>query len=250
MQSEYINKIIEIGKKGSCTSENLSYFLPNLPHIANLRGLLSIEQINRALGNNTSSGISHSASLFINFVKGCHLIEMKCGGFGSTSATHQMILRLHDNNITKDLYNWIALNGGNYFIESNITFEESQRKEKVAAENRKKILENDQKIHLEAVARKKHNQDLHTLKSNKSQKLYKDLKERFHKMDDKELLTNFNREVGKTGWTSSRAMFLAAIREEFENRAYDYSAIGNKKRLSFAKKVELIDEKIVEIKNG
>ncbi len=35
MNTEYINKIIGIGQKGTCTDQELSYFLPNLPDIAN-----------------------------------------------------------------------------------------------------------------------------------------------------------------------------------------------------------------------
>ena len=35
MNTEYINKILEIGKRGTCTDHELSYFLPNLPDVAN-----------------------------------------------------------------------------------------------------------------------------------------------------------------------------------------------------------------------
>lgn len=72
---------------------------------------------------------------------------------------------------------------------------------------------------------------------------YKKFKERFKKMNDKQLLLAFNNEVGNSGWTSSRASYIAALHEEFENRGYDYSAIGNKGSLAFNKKVRLVDKK-------
>lgn len=69
--------------------------------------------------------------------------------------------------------------------------------------------------------------------------------EYFKGMSDRKLIDAFNREVGNSGWTSSRASYLAALGEEFENRNYDYSDIGDTGRLSFKNKVKLIFNKII-----
>lgn len=76
-------------------------------------------------------------------------------------------------------------------------------------------------------------------------KLYQKYKKRFEKMNDEELINSFNREVRNTGWTSSRACYLSALHEEFENRDFDYSTIGKKDSLSFRKKVKLFNKKLV-----
>ena len=49
-------------------------------------------------------------------------------------------------------------------------------------------------------------------------KNYIEYKERFKSMTDGQLMDAFNREVGNSGWTSSRASYLVALREEFEKR--------------------------------
>jgi len=66
-----------------------------------------------------------------------------------------------------------------------------------------------------------------------------DYKERFESMTNEELVKAFNQEVGNSGWTSSRAKYLTALREEFINRNIDLSAIGNEQGLSYAKKIRL-----------
>ena len=74
---------------------------------------------------------------------------------------------------------------------------------------------------------------------------YQEFQERFRGMSDEQLIGAFNGDVGNPGWVSARASFHAALREEFEKREYDYSAIGDKGGLSWNKKVRLIDKKIV-----
>ena len=64
-------------------------------------------------------------------------------------------------------------------------------------------------------------------------------------MNDEQLVDAFNREVGNSGWTGSRASYLSALHEEFENRNYDYSAIGGKGSLSLKKKVRVTGNKIL-----
>lgn len=50
------------------------------------------------------------------------------------------------------------------------------------------------------------------------EKTYQEFKKRFNDMSDDELIGAFNREVGKPGWTGSRATYLSLMNEEFEKR--------------------------------
>lgn len=61
---------------------------------------------------------------------------------------------------------------------------------------------------------------------------------------DEELIVRFNREVGCSGWVSTRGRYLAELHDEFEKR-FDYSAIGDTSSLSFARKIKLVGKKIV-----
>ena len=65
-------------------------------------------------------------------------------------------------------------------------------------------------------------------------------------MSDEQLIDLFNKDVGNTGWVGARARFCSALHEEFENRGFDFSAIGNKNILSFANKITLIGKKIIK----
>ncbi len=73
---------------------------------------------------------------------------------------------------------------------------------------------------------------------------YEEYLEKFKKMDDKQLIDSFNREVGNPGWTNSRANYLSALHQEFNDRGYDYSDIGGVGSLSIKNKIELLDKKI------
>lgn len=180
MNTEYINKIVEIGKNGSCTDQDLSYFLQNLPDVGNreLRDSLrrdykiSTEHITRreflaidpkTIKQSPTSDQTKTASFLIDFIKGCHLVEIKHGGFGSTTNVFNLFESLIEIDLDKaiNLYNWIASNGGNYYIKSGVTFEESKRKEQYAEKNRVEILLNDQKIHSEALERKRNKMQEH-----------------------------------------------------------------------------------------
>jgi hypothetical protein len=77
------------------------------------------------------------------------------------------------------------------------------------------------------------------------EKTYKEFQERFTAMSDEELVEAFNREVGNPGWTSSRATYLALLREEFEKRKFDHSAVTGSGGLSLKQKVKLVDGKLV-----
>ncbi len=83
------------------------------------------------------------------------------------------------------------------------------------------------------------------MENDEIRKYFRDCREHFKGMSDEQLIIAFNREVGNSGWTCTRALYLSAIHEEFETRQYDYSIIGNKEGLSFLKKIKLIGKKIV-----
>ena len=63
-------------------------------------------------------------------------------------------------------------------------------------------------------------------------------------MDDQQLVDSFNCEVGNPGWTSSRANYLSALHQEFNDRGYDYSDIGDSGSLSIKNRIGLLDNKI------
>lgn len=66
-------------------------------------------------------------------------------------------------------------------------------------------------------------------------------------LTDIELIDKFNQEVETEGWGTARASYLAAIHQEFNNRGFDYSEIGNEHELSFKNKIELIGKVIFKV---
>ena len=76
---------------------------------------------------------------------------------------------------------------------------------------------------------------------------YEDYKRRMENYSDEELIEAFNSQVGNPGSGSAKVDFLSAIHDEFKERGYDYSAVGNEEELSFARKVKLIGKKIVPL---
>ena len=79
------------------------------------------------------------------------------------------------------------------------------------------------------------------------QKKYIEYQNHFSRLSNDELLDAFNKEVGNNGWTSSRALYLAALHDEFRNRKFDYSAIGNEVSLSLKKKTKFSKENPLKI---
>ena len=67
----------------------------------------------------------------------------------------------------------------------------------------------------------------------------------FKEKPDQEIVDLFNGEVGKPGWCSSRASYIAALHHEFERRNFDFSNIGRGGRLSFRSKIKLDGKTIV-----
>lgn len=57
-----------------------------------------------------------------------------------------------------------------------------------------------------------------TLTLSDPQKNYEEYKVRFANMSDEQLKDTFNDNLGKPGWVGSRAMFSAALCDEFEKR--------------------------------
>jgi len=49
----------------------------------------------------------------------------------------------------------------------------------------------------------------------------------FQKMNNHALIMRYNQELGNSGWTSSRAVFLNALQAEFKERGIDCKAISN-----------------------
>lgn len=59
-----------------------------------------------------------------------------------------------------------------------------------------------------------------------------------------ELVAKFNQEVGNTSWTSTRSAYLEALRNTFEQRGIDYSAVGDKNGFSLKQEVFLKETKL------
>lgn len=72
-------------------------------------------------------------------------------------------------------------------------------------------------------------------------------KNKFSKMTDIDIIEVFNTQVGNTGWTTSRGIYLSCLKTEMCSRPFDLSAIYNGE-LSFKKKIKLMGNKIVVIK--
>ena len=73
---------------------------------------------------------------------------------------------------------------------------------------------------------------------------YEEYLSKFKEMDDSQLIEAFNKQVGNPGWTTSRGSYLKALHQEFADRNYDYSDIGDAGSLSFKNKIKLVDKKI------
>lgn len=74
-----------------------------------------------------------------------------------------------------------------------------------------------------------------------SKEMYEGFRQHMRQYDDQELIEVFNQEVGKQGWGTARASYMAAIHAEWTARGFDYSMIGDARHLSFRHKVRLED---------
>lgn len=62
-----------------------------------------------------------------------------------------------------------------------------------------------------------------------------------------ELIEMFNNSIGIYAYGIPRSAYLSAIKKQFILRNIDFSTIGNKTTLSFARKVKLINSKLIPI---
>lgn len=70
--------------------------------------------------------------------------------------------------------------------------------------------------------------------------------EELARLSDEALVARFNQEVDNPGWVSARAYFLEALRNQFENRAIDYSIVRNESGgFNLNAKVVLKDGKLI-----
>lgn len=76
-------------------------------------------------------------------------------------------------------------------------------------------------------------------------KLKIEFKEKLKSMTDAQIIDSFNHEVGNFRWTGEKASFHEALHEEFDNRGFDYSAIGTKGSLSFRKRIKLFERRVL-----
>lgn len=74
-----------------------------------------------------------------------------------------------------------------------------------------------------------------------AKEIYDGFLQRMRQYDDQELIGCFNHEVGKQGWGTARASYMAAIHSEWIARGFDFSTIGDSRRLSFRHKVRIED---------
>ena len=66
----------------------------------------------------------------------------------------------------------------------------------------------------------------------------------FTEMTDDGIIDCFNNQVGNTGWTSSRASYLAALHQEFDKRGWDYREIGSETSISLRYHIHLTGNKV------
>jgi len=149
MNQDLKDRVIKVSKSGVCSLNELTYFLPTFPVIN------YSEPIFRRLKDEV---IILSDTDLIDYIKGLHIIEITFRkfkgdefGFGSPSITHELLNKLNLDNHIK-LYDWIAFNGGNFFIPPNITYLQNKR------DKQNKLLKEQQK-HIEAVVNRKIRKD-------------------------------------------------------------------------------------------
>lgn len=65
-------------------------------------------------------------------------------------------------------------------------------------------------------------------------------------LSNNELISRFNNDVGHSGWVSARANFLSAMRQELLKR-FDCSEVINESGMSMKYKVQLQDNKLIQI---
>ena len=64
---------------------------------------------------------------------------------------------------------------------------------------------------------------------------------------NKELIAMFNNSIGIHAYGIPRSAYLSAIKKQFILRNIDFSTIGNNTKLSLARKVKLLNSKLIPI---
>ncbi|MBB6463612.1 hypothetical protein [Flammeovirga kamogawensis] len=74
---------------------------------------------------------------------------------------------------------------------------------------------------------------------------YQEKKAYFSSLTTDELISKFNREVGNTGWTGSRGIYLAALNDEISERKIKGTDLIIKGgRMSILKKVKFVNNQL------
>lgn len=106
-----------------CLEEELNILLPNFPTLKGSEFIFTIGWAN---------AIKYIDSDVEILVKGLHIVEtlyknktQNDFGFGSPSPTHKIIQQLstQNQNLANELTNWIAKDGGNYYIKGKNRFQ-------------------------------------------------------------------------------------------------------------------------------
>ncbi len=184
MSRNYIDKILAIGKKESCTAEDFSFFASNLPDSLNREILHSLQTkygitlkhwarrdiLSVDLDKDSSLENRDKKQVFflIDLIKGLHLIMLEAGyGRSSTTITCSLFYTL----IKKDarsfigIYDWIAQHGGNYYIEPDVTFKKARKQEIVRLAGIEKEKQRMADEHLKAEGKKRLKREDHSKRS-------------------------------------------------------------------------------------
>lgn len=67
----------------------------------------------------------------------------------------------------------------------------------------------------------------------------------FKLLTDQELSEGFNGKVRRRYFNIAISGYMSAMREEFDQRGIDYSAIGDEKSMSYANKIKIVDSLVI-----
>ncbi len=223
---EYLEKIIQVGETGECPVDLLGYFIKDYP---NTRG---------AYLRHTVWAQSVPITRLPSLIKGCHLIELKYRevkgndfGFGSTSRTKDLIEDFHkrEPELAERLYDWVGKNGGNYFILVGTTYVDMKLKQKQREKRQATKLAQDQEAHKQAVEVKGKRSEAHIINSKEHNEMYLEFQNKFHSMTDNELMDARIKQMGNSGWTGTRAVYMSALHQELDKRRISVKEIEKRK---------------------
>ncbi|HLS31374.1 MAG TPA: hypothetical protein VK021_10995 [Flavobacteriaceae bacterium] len=82
-----------------------------------------------------------------------------------------------------------------------------------------------------------------------AEKAYNQFMSKMDAQTDDEIVENFNNQVGKKGWTTSRASYEAVINAQLIKRNIDFSEIGDETSMSYKHKVKLKGKKLYKVES-